>query len=193
MPDATILHYGIYTTNFFRVFLRASRSFCHWTDFDKWTLSQTVKTSHLFDHNVGSPLTDYSRLRSSTHTQDYAPEKKSFSKWNAERFSVLIQTDKAIRTRITLHESLDNVLCTLWAWALKRSKFFRLNEWMWRYSLNNIAANNTIGTTQLRSIRNPNTRFPIKAPPRPNVSDSAAAMTLWKTMFDENKKILDVP
>ncbi len=60
------------------------------------------------------------------------------------------------------------------------------------YLLNNMAANNTIGTTQFRSIRNPKTRFPIKAPPRPNVSDSAAAMTLyekktsisiWKEMF----------
>lgn len=49
--------------------------------------------------------------------------------------------------------------------------------WSW-YLLNNIAENNTIGTTQFRSIRNPNTRFPIKAPPLPNVSDRAAAMTL---------------
>lgn len=43
---------------------------------------------------------------------------------------------------------------------------------------NNIDANNTIGITQFKSIRKPKTRFPINAPPRPNVSDKAAAITL---------------
>lgn len=51
------------------------------------------------------------------------------------------------------------------------------------YSLNNIAANNTIGITQFRSIRKPKIRFPNRAPPRPKVSDKAAAITL------ENYKI----
>lgn len=35
----------------------------------------------------------------------------------------------------------------------------------------------TIGTTQFKSIRKPNKRFPSKAPPLPNVSESAAAIT----------------
>lgn len=46
------------------------------------------------------------------------------------------------------------------------------------YSLNNIVENNTIGMTQFKSIKKPNIKFPIKAPPRPNVSDKAAAITL---------------
>lgn len=41
-----------------------------------------------------------------------------------------------------------------------------------------IDANKTIGTTQLRSMRKPNKRFPIRAPPLPNVNDNAAAITL---------------
>lgn len=45
--------------------------------------------------------------------------------------------------------------------------------------LNNIAENNTIGMTQFKSIKKPNIRLPIKAPPRPNVNDRAAAITLY--------------
>lgn len=37
----------------------------------------------------------------------------------------------------------------------------------------------TIGTTQFKSIRKPNKRFPISAPPLPNVRDNAAAITLY--------------
>lgn len=54
----------------------------------------------------------------------------------------------------------------------------------------------TIGTTQFKSIRKPNKRFPISAPPLPNVRDNAAAITLNKThkfnkiklFFEQNKK-----
>lgn len=50
---------------------------------------------------------------------------------------------------------------------------------MWSiHLLNNIAENNTIGMTQFKSIKNPNIKFPIKAPPLPNVKDKAAAITL---------------
>lgn len=45
-----------------------------------------------------------------------------------------------------------------------------------------IAENSTIGTTQFRSIRKPNTRFPTSAPVRPNVRDSAAAITLNRSV-----------
>lgn len=44
--------------------------------------------------------------------------------------------------------------------------------------LNNIAENNTIGMTQFKSIKKPKIKFPMRAPPRPNVSDKAAAITL---------------
>lgn len=39
-------------------------------------------------------------------------------------------------------------------------------------------ANKTIGITQFKSIRNPNSKFPTRAPPLPNVNDNAAAITL---------------
>lgn len=54
----------------------------------------------------------------------------------------------------------------------------------------------TIGTTQFKSIRKPNKRFPISAPPLPNVRDNAAAITLHiynykfnkiKLFFEQNK------
>lgn len=48
-----------------------------------------------------------------------------------------------------------------------------------KYLLNNIAENNTIGMTQFKSIKKPNIKFPISAPPLPKVSDKAAAITLW--------------
>lgn len=44
--------------------------------------------------------------------------------------------------------------------------------------LNNIPENTTMGIKQLRSIKNPNIRFPSRAPLRPNVIDNAAAITL---------------
>lgn len=47
-----------------------------------------------------------------------------------------------------------------------------------KYLLNNIVENNTIGMTQFKSIKKPNIKFPIKAPPLPNVNDNAAAITL---------------
>lgn len=50
-------------------------------------------------------------------------------------------------------------------------------------SLKSIAANNTIGTTQFRSIRKPKMRFPNNAPPLPKVSDRAAAITLEVNAF----------
>lgn len=43
---------------------------------------------------------------------------------------------------------------------------------------NNMIENKTIGTTQWRSMRKPNTKFPARAPTLPNVNDSAAAITL---------------
>lgn len=46
------------------------------------------------------------------------------------------------------------------------------------YLLNNIAENNTIGMTQFKSIKKPNIKLPIRAPPLPNVNDKAAAITL---------------
>lgn len=46
--------------------------------------------------------------------------------------------------------------------------------------LNNIAENNTIGMTQFKSIKKPKIKFPSRAPPRPNVSDKAAAITLYQ-------------
>lgn len=47
-----------------------------------------------------------------------------------------------------------------------------------KYLLNNIVANNTIGITQFKSIKNPKIKLPIRAPPLPKVSDKAAAITL---------------
>lgn len=44
--------------------------------------------------------------------------------------------------------------------------------------LNNIVENNTIGMTQFKSIKKPNIKLPIKAPPLPKVNDKAAAITL---------------
>lgn len=43
---------------------------------------------------------------------------------------------------------------------------------------NNMAANNTIGIMQFKSMRKPKITFPINAPPRPKVKDNAAAITL---------------
>lgn len=47
-----------------------------------------------------------------------------------------------------------------------------------KHLLKSIAEKTTIGIVQLRSIKNPNMRFPINAPLRPNVIDKAAAITL---------------
>lgn len=63
-----------------------------------------------------------------------------------------------------------------------------------KYLLNNIVANNTIGITQFKSIKNPKIKLPIRAPPLPKVSDKAAAITLWNTIkyhskSDENNKL----
>lgn len=57
-------------------------------------------------------------------------------------------------------------------------KRIRLNNYV-QHLLNNITENNTIGMTQFKSIRKPNIRFPIKAPPLPKVRDNAAAITLF--------------
>lgn len=53
--------------------------------------------------------------------------------------------------------------------------------------LKSIAENKTTGTTQFKSIKNPKIRFPNKAPPRPNVNDKAAAITL---LIDNNNNFI---
>lgn len=53
---------------------------------------------------------------------------------------------------------------------------------------NNIAENSIIGIKQFISMRNPNNRFPRRAPPLPKVRDNAAAMTLLNINLLLNKR-----
>lgn len=68
---------------------------------------------------------------------------------------------------------------------------------MLKYLLNNIVENNTIGMTQFKSIKKPNNKFPIRAPPLPKVKDNAAAITLlfvcvWKGVRKPTESVLKI-
>lgn len=60
---------------------------------------------------------------------------------------------------------------------------------MWNLP-NSMAAKSTIGTTQVRSIRKPKSKFPIRAPPLPKVKERAAAITLVKSHFSVSANFL---